>query len=116
MLTFNGSTASGNIDVGIYDLGGAKLVSIGSTAQAGTSAYQVFDITDTTLYPGQYYMAVAMDGTTGTLVRWSPGAQECRNLAMQQMASAFPLPATATFASVASSYIPWVFASRRTTT
>lgn len=116
MLVFNGATASGNIDVGLYDLGGARLVSIGSTAQAGTSAYQAFDITDTTLNPGQYYMGVALDNATGTLNRWSANAAEWRGLGLQQMASAFPLPATATFALVASAYLPWVMASRRTVT
>lgn len=113
ICVFNGATVSGNIDVGVYDLGGAKIVSIGSTAQAGASAYQAFNITDTVLYKGQYYLACAMDNTTGTLYRWGHNVAELRSFGLQQMASAFPLPATATFAVVASAYMPLIRADRR---
>src|SRR5574343_386960 len=37
MFVANGSTASGNLDLGIYDERGTRLVSSGSTAQSGTS-------------------------------------------------------------------------------
>jgi hypothetical protein len=57
MLVLNGATASGNMDVGIYDYAGTRLVSSGSTAQSGTSAFQDFDITDTLLGPGIFYLA-----------------------------------------------------------
>src|SRR5690349_17282906 len=42
MAVNNGSAVSGNIDVGIYDATWARRVSAGSTAQAGTSAIQIF--------------------------------------------------------------------------
>ena len=64
LFAYNGATASGNIDMGIYDAKGTKLVSIGSTAQAGTNALQTFDITDTVLGSGRFYLAVAMDNAT----------------------------------------------------
>ena len=39
----NGTAVAGNIDVGISDESGNRLVSAGSTAQSGTSALQVVD-------------------------------------------------------------------------
>src|SRR5689334_23396390 len=47
----NGAAVSGNVDCGIYDVAGRKLVSAGSTAQTGTTAVQSVDITDTMLGP-----------------------------------------------------------------
>jgi hypothetical protein len=111
----NGTTVSGNIDVGIYDRGGARLVSSGSTAQSGTSAIQSFDITDTTLNPGLYYLAVAMDNTTAHLLRWGTSSAIPRAMGVMEQTSAFALPSTATFAALSSSYIPFVAATLRTT-
>lgn len=107
LFNCNGATASGNIDVGIYDRVGTRLVSAGSTAQAGTSVLQVFNVTDTLIGPGQFYFAVALDNTTGTITRQAPpNVLQTRALGLVQMASAFPLPATATFATVANVHIP----------
>jgi hypothetical protein len=114
MFIENGATASGTVDVGIYDAGGARLVSSGSTAQTGTAAIQEFDITDTTLSPGLYYLAIAMDNTTGTLLRWSTSSALTKCMGIVGQASAFPLPSSATFAAVPSSNFPSVFASLRT--
>lgn len=105
----NGATVSGNIDLGIYDEAGTRLVSSGSTAQAGTTALQVANITDTVLEAGLYYMACAMDGTTGTAQRWVSGVagvEALRFLGVFEETSAFALPATAAFATIASDYIP----------
>lgn len=104
----NGSTASGNIDMGIYNEGGTRQVSIGSTAQSGTSANQVFDITDTTLVPGRYYLAVALDNATGTSLAVSGAALSPRQSQMfgiMEQTSAFALPATATFAPVSANVV-----------
>ena len=113
MFIENGASTSGNIDVGIYDSDGAIIVSSGSTAQSGVSATQEFDITDTLLNPGLYYLAAAMDNTTGTVLRWGLSGAVARGIGVAQMASAFPLPSTATFAALASSFIPGVFATLR---
>lgn len=108
LWAYNGATASGNIDVGIYDAAFARQISSGSTAQSGTNALQVFDVTDTPLTAGQYYFAVAMDNTTGTLFRQTIGATLMRSWGCFQMASAFALPSTITPASVANSYLPLI--------
>ena len=106
LFTYNGATASGNIDVGLYAADGTRLVSSGSTAQAGTNTLQAFDITDTELGPGNYYLAIALDNTTGTLFRTVPAARYLAGVGCFQQASAFALPATATFATMAQVYLP----------
>lgn len=120
LFIHNGATASGNVDVGIYDGSGTRKVSSGSTAQTGTSVIQEFDVADTALTPGRYYLAYALDNNTGTFVRWNPttggsgAVPQAKFFAIQQEASAFALPATATFADPASIYIAYLGLSLRT--
>lgn len=106
LWTANGATASGNFDIGLYDESFARLVSIGATAQSGTAAIQAFDITDTPVRPGRYYLGISSSAATGTLVRVSPALGYLRAVGMVQMASAHPLPSTVTPATVTSSYAP----------
>lgn len=116
LATVNGTAVSGNIDVGIYDLAGNRLVSAGSTAQAGTSTVQVFNVTDIALKPGVYMLALALDNTTGTITRSSTiTTQMLRVAGVQQMASAFPLPSLATYATPSNAYAPVFGASVRGT-
>lgn len=115
MAVLIGATNGNNIDVGIFDREGNRLVSIGSTAQGSTNAVQTFDITDTTLLPGTYYLATACNGTTGAISRFAPtGAGFCASCGMLQAASAFPLPASVTYAACGQEYIPYVMATVRT--
>lgn len=111
----NGTTASGNLDVGIYDERGTRIVSAGSTAQSGTSAIQEFDIADTELGPGGFYLAMAMDGTTGTSIAMGValGALAMRAAGVLQQSSAFPLPANATFAQMGQAFVPYFGATTR---
>lgn len=105
----NGATASGNIDVGLYNADKRYIISSGSTAQAGTNTCQQFDITDTLLTPGDYYLAVAMDNATGTLFRSAQTAVNLRRAGLLQQASAFALPTTTfTGAAIASAFIPLI--------
>lgn len=113
MFIENGGTASGNVDLGIYDAGGTRLVSTGSTAQSGTSAIQEFDITDTTLTPGLYYLAMAIDNTTATLQRWSVTTALAKAIGVCTQASAFALPSSATFATPSSGNLPFIGATIR---
>lgn len=103
----NGATASGNVDCGIYDAEGNRLLSTGSTAQTGTTAIQSVNVTDTVIPPGLIYLALAMDNVTGTINRVVMGnATACQLAGMHQQATAFALPATATFAAMAQNYVP----------
>lgn len=104
----NGATVSGNIDVGVYDLAGTRIISAGSTAQAGTSVLQVFDVTDTLIGAGAYYIVVAMDNTTGTLFRQNHNTHQSKFFGMTTVESSFSLPATLTFGTAASGYSPFM--------
>lgn len=104
MFAYNGATASGNTDIGIYDFGGTRLVSIGATAQSGTSAIQLFNITDTVLVPGQYWMAMSNSGTTGTYFRAALGVTVLGMAGASQDASS--LPSSMSFTAPASAYLP----------
>lgn len=116
MWIYNGATAAGNLDLGIYDDAGTLLVSKGSTAQSGTNVLQLLDITDLALVAGKtYYMFAAMDGITGTAFRFATTvAGQLSALGYVQIASNFPL-ATGTFATMAQIYMPWFGLSRLAT-
>lgn len=94
LWTLNGAAASGNVDIGLYDANYVRMVSKGSTAQAGTNVVQEFDITDTVIRPStMVFLGVAMDNITGTMFRNNlTVTDQARTLGMYQMASAFPLP------------------------
>lgn len=108
MFWLNGTTVGTNhVDVGIYDFQGNQLVHSGSTLTSGASVIQSVSIS-TTLEPGLYYMAMAMDGTTDTIARGNIGGSQSvlNGWGMHQQATAFALPSTASFSSVTSGYIP----------
>lgn len=111
LFVLNGATASGNIDVGLYASDGTRITSAGSTAQAGTSAIQAFNITDIQIGSGLYYIAVALDNNTGTVeghtFAITAGANALKTMGLAQQASAFALPATATLATITSNLLPW---------
>lgn len=107
MFWENGGVA-GTTDVGIYDITGTRLVSLGPTTNAGT--IQIGNITDTTLPRGNYYMAMLVS-TTVTATFWSAvvGVPMLRMAGCQQEAvGSATLPATATFAAITSAYLPMV--------
>lgn len=107
LIIGNGGAVSGNLDLGIYSEAWALLTSAGSTAQSGTNTVQAVNITDYYLAPGRYYMAIAMDNTTGTTNAINTGtAPGAAMLGVAQEASAFPLPSTATPALFTQTNIP----------
>ena len=117
LFIFNGFTVSGNVDLGIYNSVFTRLVSSGSIAQTGVSSLQEFDIADTVIGPGQFYLALAVDNIDAILFRWlgtgAVAVELLKSWGLAQEASAFPLPATATPVSVSSDYIPYVGLSLR---
>jgi hypothetical protein len=110
LFSENGDVVSGNIDLGVYDAGKRRIVSSGSTAQVGTATSQLFNVGSFTLGPGLYFMAVAMDNTTGKFMALalSPlvGLGIYKTFGIYQQSSAFPLPANATFATPTRNYLP----------
>jgi len=105
MFVVNGATVSGNLDMGIYDHTGVKLASIGSTPQAGANDIQeVTFASPVKLGAGYFFMALALDNTTGTIIRRSLGNPEAITAGQYQEASAFPLPNQASFANISSPF------------
>ena len=105
-ITYGLGTASGNVDLGIYDSadGGTTLTrlgSTGSTAATGTNTTQTIALTAAvTLVPGKdYWLAFAVDNATLTPYRGanqtapSIGGIGVRSVAK---ATAFPLPTSIT--------------------
>ncbi len=106
----NGTATNGNTDVGIYSVGGTLITSAGSTAQTTVSTIQKVALgTPIVLSPGSYYMAMAAStGTTCQYMRVGQATNATWQLCgWAQQATAFPLPATATFAAFAQTYQPF---------
>lgn len=95
-----------NVDVGLYSSAGTRLVSAGSTAGSGVDTYQEFDVADMIVGPGRYYIGTACDNGAGQVGGVSLAAIYLRMMGVKQEASAFPLPATATFATPAGTLLP----------
>lgn len=96
-----GTTPAGNVDVGIYDAGKNRLVNSGSTAQGSASTLQEIDITDTTLTPGQYFMAIQFSSGSANFFRFAIAdetVQACVPMYVEAVGS-FGLPATAAWAN-----------------
>ena len=114
---YNGTALSGNADLGIYTIDGAKIVSSGSVATAGASALQAAGLADTQVGPGSFYMALtASDAGTQTFFRgvWGQVLAAPAAGVFEEAAGGFGLPATATFASATTNYLPVFGLSLRT--
>lgn len=109
----NGAAVAGNYDAGVYDEAGTLLVSTGSVAAASANAFQVTDVTDTTLARGRYYMAIVSDtsGATQTIISLVPAAGILQSLGMLEQAGVtLPLATNAspaTFAKYTRAFIPY---------
>jgi hypothetical protein len=106
LFSGNGNVASGNLDMGLYTADGARIVSAGSTAMSGATALQFFDIADTYLSPGRYYMALAVNNTSATFRRMTITSIRQQQWGILKMTTAFALPAIATFATPTSAFVP----------
>lgn len=113
MMAIMVTTQAGNVDVGIYNETGTRLVSAGSTATAA-AGIQTFDITDTPLGPGIYYLAMACSSTSAAFFRASPNGNIHRTCGLASQTSALALPSTATFAT-GQTYVPVVQATTKAT-
>lgn len=88
LYAFNGAAVSGNCSIALYSssaqydgspperygyvalqLPYTRLTASGSVAQAGTNVWQAFDVADVVLAPGLYWLAYALDNTTGAVMR-----------------------------------------------
>lgn len=107
----NGATVAGNTDVGIYNSdGSSKLASSGSTANAGTSAIQIVNITNIVLPANtRLWLALSSDSSVQTYLRNATAARSWDYMGIQQQAAGWSsgLPASATFAAPAVAYLPF---------
>ena len=109
----NGATITGtvHVDIGVFQTNpsagtATKICSTGAVVQSGTSAIQSSTLgTEVFLVPGSYALAMAHDSTQ-TFMSFGPVARLLTTVGIAQQASAYTLPATATFASPASAFIP----------
>lgn len=97
-LLFVGSSSAGNVDIGIFDSQGNKVISTGSTAMSATAnTIQEINVTDTVLAPGEYFIGVSRDTTSGNVMATGVADElALSQFAVYEEASAFPLPTTAT--------------------
>lgn len=106
----NGSAVAGNVDVGVYTMGGARLLSTGAIAQAGTSVIQ--SATPTAgppwqLMPGSYYLALSASSASATFISTtSPAPREMQTSGFAEAVTANPLPDPITPATMVSNIIP----------
>ncbi|HVB24120.1 MAG TPA: hypothetical protein VNG51_19435 [Ktedonobacteraceae bacterium] len=83
---------------------------------SGTYNIQLLTLTTTTLGPGLYYMAMSCDNTTANFAIQQIGQSlKTPYTGLAQMDSAFPLPASATFATLGQDQIPLFGLSTRST-
>lgn len=111
-----GATATtDSVDMGIYSADGRQILHTGATVLSGGTAPQVVNVTDVYLGAGSYFFAIAQNGTSAGL-----SAQTFANAGFDamcgiyQQASAYTLPAIATFASPTFSYVPMIGFTART--
>jgi hypothetical protein len=98
----NGSVIGNNVDFGIYSPSGARLYSTGSTAQVGTSVPQYVTPSVPFVLPaGMYYFAYACDTSNANRAFGNVVTTAANGAVggLLSQASAFALPATATFAT-----------------
>jgi len=99
MYHYNGGTAAGNFQLGIYNEDLSLLVATAATAQSGTSVPQWVDVTDTTLQPGNYFMALAADNVSFTSTGSNNVVYASKMAGVFKATTSRPLPATITLAT-----------------
>lgn len=106
MFSMNGVVVSGNMDLGVYTYEGVLIKKTGPQPQTVISQVQSFPLS-VQLYPGDYWMAMAMDNVTGMVWRnTSTVASIARTMGVVQANSSFPLPNTVTFTPLTSTTMP----------
>jgi len=114
LFCYNGATVNGNVDVGIYSAIGKLIISAGSTAQTGASVLQLFDIADTPLDPGDYYLCIGTNSATATFFAGTTVALTGKALGLLQDTSIIPLPTESVFTTYALTMVPIVGLTIRT--
>jgi hypothetical protein len=110
----NGSTASSNMNFGIFQKGGKRVYATGSTAQAGASVVQYVTPTPFWLPQGEYFFALACDGTTNRAAGTAGFTTiMLSHMGVRQQAANFALADPATFAAPTVAAYPMCGITRR---
>jgi hypothetical protein len=117
----NGSgTMTDSCDVGVYDSSWVRKISTTGTARTGVSALQFVDVSDTTIGPGKFYLAMSNNGTTANQQQFFAGpanAVICGLLGMLDSATdayVLPDPLTGMAAAATFTQIPALVIAART--
>lgn len=114
LIAYNGATAGGNSDMGLYDASGNQIVAAAAALQAGATIFQEFDIVDTPLRPGLYFVGLLNTTTTGTFMSYTDRQLGRAMGVYSQAVGAGNLPSPATFAALDAAVIPIVGIALRT--
>lgn len=111
LFLYTGATVTNNVDVGIFDITGKKIISTGTKA-ASASTLNLWTVASTTIGVGTFYFGVACAGTATTMFGYAGTNQFLRYHGCLEMASNFVL-GDATFAQTSATFIPLVGLSTR---
>lgn len=67
---FNGTSAGGGVDVGIYDEAWNLIIACGTNTGSGNTTWQSINVTDTALALGRYHLVMVRDNTTANRCRF----------------------------------------------
>lgn len=107
----NGTAAvAGSWDVGIYSADGRRLASTGTVAQTGVDAVQTITLGSPILLGrGNFWLAIMETSASASIYRVNAGAaNDWLMWGALQEATGGSLPATATFASNTTAFLPYV--------
>lgn len=94
-FTWNGTVGTDRVDLGIFSADGTSLITTGSTVLSGNTTIQLYNTTDITLNVGDYFLAMAMNGTTDTMFRVAMiNSTAANTIGCRTGASSFPLSTT----------------------
>lgn len=88
LACLNGATIEGKVEMAIYNESYSQIVTSGAVNQSGANTQQVFDITDTDLVPGLYYLGFASESASATATFYGSLANTLRNVSFTSLASA----------------------------
>jgi hypothetical protein len=94
------ATGTNNIDIGIFNRAGTKIISTGLVAKPASNTCSVQDITDTPLAPDLYYMGMTCVSATATFNMWNlTNAPDlsAQGFRTEQLGAGAALPSTATW-------------------
>lgn len=73
-MVCNAGAVAGDLDIGLYNFAGSRLISTGTTAQSGTNAVQYVDVTNQSFPAGNYWLALVLGDTGGRVSTSTTGA------------------------------------------